>query len=188
MKSFTHMQNVLDSSTCIHSHEEILAAFDKMAKEINNHALSKEIPVFLGVAVGGLLPLSNLALRLNFPLEIDFAHVSSYKDKMYAGELQWKTRPHIDLKDRVVVIVDDILDKGLTLSELINFCKKEQAKAVYTAVLINKKVERSPGGLPSADFVGLDIEDRFVFGYGLDYKGFWRNAPGIYEPAEEHKK
>lgn len=182
------MQTVLDTATCLYDHETIQAAFDKMAEEINRHPLSKEAPIFLGVAVGGLLPLSNLTLRLNFPLELDFAHVSSYKDKMYASELQWKTRPHLPLKDRTVVIVDDILDKGLTLSALIEFCKQEQAKAVFTAVLINKKVERSKGGLASADFVGLDIEDRFVFGYGLDYKGFWRNAPGIYEPADEYKK
>ena len=188
MNTNTLIQNVLNSSTCLHDHEAIEKAFDQMAEKINAHPLSKECPIFLGIAIGGFLPLSSLTLRLKFPLLIDFAHISSYYDKTFATELLWKAKPHLPLKDKTVVIVDDILDKGLTLAALIDFCKNEGAKSIYTAVLIDKKVERTKGGLEKADFVGLEIEDKFVFGYGLDYKGYLRNAPGIYELAEEYKK
>ncbi len=188
MTTTSHMQRVLDNAHCLIDQETIEKAFDHMAEQISQHPLSQEAPIFLGVAVGGLLPLAKLTLRLNFPLEIDFVHVSSYQDKTYASALSWKTHPHLALKDRTIVIVDDILDKGMTLSALIEFCKKAGAKAVYTAVLLNKVVERAKGGLAAADFVGLEIEDKFVFGYGLDYKSFWRNAPGIYEPAEEDRR
>ena len=88
-------------------------------------------------------------------------------------------KPTVDLKDRAVIVLDDILDEGLTLEEIVNYCKEAGASEVACAVLINKKHDRKKGGL-EADYVGLEIEDRYIFGYGMDYKGFLRNADGIY--------
>src|ERR1700733_7619626 len=109
MNSTTQLQHVLDTATCLYDQAHIEKAFDRMAEKMSQHPLAKETPIFLGIAVGGLLPLSSLTLRLNFPLQIDFVHISSYKDKTYAAELLWKTYPHLPLKDRTIVIVDDIL-------------------------------------------------------------------------------
>jgi hypoxanthine phosphoribosyltransferase len=80
---------------------------------------------------------------------------------------------------RTVLIIDDIFDEGYTLEAVINACKAQGAKEVLTAVLIDKEHDRKAPGM-SVDFTGLKVEDRYVFGYGMDYRGYWRNAPGIY--------
>ena len=82
--------------------------------------------------------------------------------------------------DRDVLIIDDILDEGHTLGAIIDFCRHAGASRVYTAVLIDKDHQRKARPDLQADFIGLQCIDRFIFGYGMDYKGYWRNAPGIY--------
>ena len=114
-------------------------------------------------------------------------HVSRYGDATSGGKLNWKVKPSTGLQGRTVLIVDDILDGGVTLGELVRFCEAEGATAVHTAVLVDKKHEREPGGVKKADFTGLEAEDRFLFGYGLDYKGYLRNAPGIYMVDPKHE-
>jgi len=83
------------------------------------------------------------------------------------------------LSGRVVVVVDDILDEGLTLTEILDWCRGAGAARVYSAVLVHKRHDRKPG-LRRADFTGLEVPDRYVFGYGMDYRGYLRNAPGIF--------
>ena len=83
------------------------------------------------------------------------------------------------LEDRVVLVADDILDEGLTLHEILEYCREAGAREVYSAVLVEKQRARDPG-IRSADFTGLPVVDRYVFGYGMDYKGYLRNARGIY--------
>ena len=86
-----------------------------------------------------------------------------------------------------MVIVDDILDGGITLNEILKYCQENGAKEVYSAVLVDKASARLPSGLPTADFCGLTVENHYVFGFGMDYKGYLRNAPGIYVVAPEHE-
>ena len=78
-----------------------------------------------------------------------------------------------------VLVVDDILDEGLTLAAILAYCHEQGASAVYSAVLVEKLHKRRASGL-AADFVGVQVEDRYVFGYGMDYHGYWRNVKGIY--------
>ncbi|HGN3348776.1 TPA: phosphoribosyltransferase family protein [Pseudomonas aeruginosa] len=85
-----------------------------------------------------------------------------------------------DFIDRDVLIIDDILDEGHTLSAIIDFCKHAGARAVHTAVLVDKEHERKARPDLKASFTGLYCADRYVFGYGMDYKGYWRNAAGIF--------
>jgi hypoxanthine phosphoribosyltransferase len=174
-----NIREVFQRATLIFSKQEIDIALDKLAKDISNRFAESD-PVFLCVVVGGIVPLGNLLLRLDFPLEVDYIHVTRYSGKTFGEEIVWKAMPTVSLKDRIVVIVDDILDGGLTLSAIVDYCKEQKVKEAYTAVLLDKQKPREKGGIEKADFHGLVVDDRYVFGYGLDYKGYLRNANGIY--------
>ena len=182
----THIQTVFAKSTCLFTKQEIDVALDTMAAEI--HAkLENTNPVLLCVLKGGIVLTGNLLPRLDFPLELDSVHATRYRGGLQGGEIAWQVVPTTSLEGRTVLIVDDILDGGITLSSIIDFCNTQKAHAVYTAVLLDKPAARLQGGLPKADFTGLSVENRYVFGYGLDYKEYLRNAPGIYEVASEHQ-
>lgn len=88
--------------------------------------------------------------------------------------------PMIEFRDRPVLIIDDILDEGHTLAAIIDYCREQGAASVQCAVLVDKQHERKARPDLKADYVGLEVEDRYIFGYGMDYQGYWRNAPGIY--------
>jgi len=185
MSLVDRMSDVLNKATCVFTKAEVEAALDRVAEEMHNK-LKDSDPVFLCVLLGGIVPLGNLLPRLNFHLEINYIHVSSYAGKTSAGEMHWKAEPTISLSGRTVVVVDDILDTGITLKTAKDYCIEHGAKEVYTCVLLNKNKPRKPGGLEVADFKALSMDDRYVFGYGLDYAEYLRNVPGIYSVAEEH--
>lgn len=171
-------QSVLDNSDCLYSKKDVEQAITRLSQEITEKLRGKN-PIVLCVMNGGLVPTGMLVTRLNFPLQVDYLHATRYRGKTSGSDLHWLARPQFDLKDRVILVIDDILDEGLTLKEIINYCKQQGAKEVYSAVLVEKKHDRKTGE-EHADFIGLEVEDRYVFGYGMDYKGFLRNAPGIY--------
>lgn len=181
-----HIRDVFAKATCIYAKEEVERALDKMAAEISEQ-LADTNPIFLCVVVGGMVPMGNLLPKLSFPLEADYVHATRYRGDITGKDLQWKAEPSTDLTGRTVVVVDDILDGGLTLSGIIDYCKEKGAKTVFTAVLVDKKHVRESGGVESADFTGLMVDDHYVFGYGMDYKEYLRNAPGIYMVAPEHE-
>lgn len=181
-----YIHEVMAKATCLHTKAQVETALDKMAEQINEKLASTN-PVFLCVVLGGIVPLGNLLPRLNFPLEIDYIHVSRYHNDLTGKQLVWKGRPAIPLKNRTVIVVDDILDGGLTLKGILDYCTEQQAKQIYSAVLVDKKEARLPGGLTKTDFTGLFVDNHYVFGYGMDYKGYLRNAPGIYRVAPEHE-
>ncbi len=180
------IRDVFAKATCIYSKPEVEQALDVMAHEISEK-LAESNPLFLCVVVGGIVPLGNLLPRLEFPLEVDYVHATRYRNDIVGKDLVWKAEPSTDLKNRNVVIVDDILDGGVTLQAIVDYCRAKKAQAVYTAVLVDKYDARLEKGLKSADFCGLKIENHYVFGYGMDYKGYLRNAPGIYMVAPEHE-
>jgi len=190
------IRKVFKNARCVYKKDEIEVALDQMAQAI--HAEMSELnPVLLTVLKGGIVLTGNLLPRLDFPLEIDNIYATRYQgafqgfeEARYQGAAEgfnivWKYEPSASLKDRTVLILDDILDLGVTLQAIVEYCQKKGASKIYTAVLLNKKVTRAEKGLKNADFVGLTIDDRYVFGYGLDYQEYLRNAPGIYEVAEE---
>ncbi len=170
------------SSDLLHSESAVESAIDKMAEQINLK-LSESNPVFLCVLNGGIVISGKLLTRLNFPLTIDAINVSRYQNETSGGKIQWIQKPVTKLKNRTVLIVDDILDEGLTLQAIIHYCKKQGASSIYSAVLVNKKLtDKKP---VEADFIGLHVENRYLFGYGMDYKGYLRNATGIYACKQE---
>ena len=180
-----HIQDVFESAECLYSKEQVEAAFTDMANQLSEMVAGKN-PLFLCVVIGGLVPLGNLLPLLDFPLEVDYLHATRYNSSTSGGDLKWLAKPRADLKDRVVVIVEDILDSGLTLSEVVQYCEASGAKSVITVALVDKEGARQPGGLQQADIVGLTVPNIYVFGYGMDYNEYLRNAPGIYAVADKH--
>ncbi len=168
---------VMASAELLHSRTEVEQALDRIAQMITDELGGKN-PIILSVMNGGLIPCGHLLTRLNFPLRQDYLHASRYRGNTTGADLKWFSQPHGSLNGEVILIVDDILDEGYTLSAIVEACRKMGSKEVYSAVLVEKIHNRSNGF--KADFVGIQVEDRYLFGYGMDYKGFLRNAAGIY--------
>ena len=165
------------------SRDEVEAALDGMAREITRRAGDRD-PLLLAVMNGGLIPLGLLLPRLDFPLRVDYLHATRYRERTFGTDLQWKKTPESSLKGETVIIVDDILDEGHTLKAIADYCREQGAAQVISVVLVHKLHERSNGF--QADIVGLTTPDQYLFGHGMDYKGYWRNAPGIFAVEEEH--
>lgn len=170
-------QLALDNADCIYSDAEVQQAIARTAKEITNKLAGKD-PLVFCVMTGGIIPAGHLLTRLNFPLQIDYIHATRYQGGTKGGNLTWLARPSIPMKGRTVLVIDDIYDEGVTLSEIAEYCSAEGAESIYTAVLINKLHDRKQGDKP--DFISLETEDRYLIGYGMDYHGYLRNVPGIY--------
>ncbi|WP_269532091.1 hypoxanthine-guanine phosphoribosyltransferase [Chitinimonas sp. BJYL2] len=173
------MLNVMAEADCLHSDAEVRSAIDRMAADITE-VLRHENPLCYVVLNGGVIMAGQLLPLLRFPLEVSYLHATRYGDKTQGGRLNWKVKPTEDMHGRTVLIIDDILDEGNTLSAVQQYCRDQGASKVYTAVAINKLHDRKATPGLRADFVGLDVVDRFLFGCGMDYKGYWRNTLGIY--------
>lgn len=184
MLTIETVNGVFDRAEQIYSADEIYKAIDTVAAQMTE-ALHDKNPLLLCVLVGGIVPAGYLIDRLHFPLQIDYVHATRYQDKTVGQELNWVAKPRTELTNRTIVIIDDILDGGLTLAEVVKWCESQGAKEVLTMALIDKKAARVQGGLDTVDFTALTAPDSFLFGFGLDYKGYLRNAPGIYAVAEE---
>lgn len=170
---------VLEEADCLVERPIVEAAIDRVAAEITTR-LGRQNPLVFCVMNGGLIFCGQLLTKLAFPLEVGYLHATRYGRETSGGELEWQASLQGDLTDRVILLVDDILDEGVTLKALADECLARGAKQVLTAVLVDKRHGRKVLPGYCADFTGLDIPDRFVFGYGLDYDGMWRNAAGIY--------
>lgn len=170
---------VLEQSECLYTLKQVTDALDKLANRITAK-LENSNPILLCSMIGGIVTTGKLLPRLNFPLQLDYVHVTRYEQDSATNNMKWITYPRISLEKRTVLIIDDILDGGLTLSEIVKFCNSKKADNILTAVLVNKEVQREDNGHESADFVGINVPNRYVYGCGMDYKGYLRNAPGIY--------
>lgn len=186
MNTLDKMSSVLKNAECLHDMNAINTALDNMAQEITDKLHDKN-PLILCVMIGALIPTGHLLTRLNFPLEVDYIHATRYRGSTRGGDLHWLVEPRQTLKNRTVLVVDDVMDGGLTLAAILDYCKQAGATNVYSAVMVNKIRKREEGVTSEPDFVGLDTEDKFLFGFGLDYEEYLRNAPGIYAVAKEHE-
>ena len=177
MNQAADVRQVLKEADCLYTQTEVEQQLDRMAQEITARHEDTN-PIFLCVMTGAMVPAGHLLTRLNFPLELDYIHATRYAGEISGGELAWETEPLISFQDRDIIVFDDILDEGITLAAIVDYCQQQGARNVYTAVLIEKSHNRKQG--IRADYVGLEIVDRYVFGYGMDYHGYLRNVPGIY--------
>lgn len=180
-----HAAQVLAQAECIYSATQLEQTLQQLAEQINHQLMpfSEQQPVLLmPVMNGGLVLCGQLMTRLTFPLQVDYLHATRYRDKTRGSDLQWKASPQQSLQGRTLLIVDDILDEGYTLQAVLEYCREQGAAQVYSVVLVEKNHPRARADI-KADFTGLMVEDRYVFGFGMDYKGYHRNLNGIYALA-----
>ncbi len=175
-------RDILQQAELLVSATEVQAALQKVAQEING-ALSEMHPLVLSVMGGAVVFSGQLLPLLNFPLDFDYVHVSRYGDARAGGAMHWKVAPHESVRNRVVLLLDDILDEGHTLAALQERILALGAERCYSAVFADKRHGKAKP--VQADFVGLELPDRFVFGYGMDIEGAWRNLPAIYAVKEQ---
>lgn len=168
----------------LYSADQVQVAIAKLAFDVTE-AYAGKVPIFVTVMNGGMIFAAELIKRLDFPLEMDYLHASRYLGETTGGAVEWMVTPNATFADRHVVIVDDILDVGSTLLSIIDACKAQGAASVKTCVLVDKQHDRKAQPGLKADFTALEAEDYYLFGMGMDYKGFWRNAPGIYAVKNE---
>ncbi len=162
----------------IHERAVLEAAIARIGREVDL-ALDGDAAVFVPIMQGGLVFAGQLATAIKAPLEFDYAHATRYRGATEGGQLDWIRRPQLPLDAREVLLVDDILDEGHTLKAIRDDCLDRGARRVLIAVLCDKRHDRRVPDLV-ADFIGVEVPDRYVFGYGMDYHEQGRNLPAIY--------
>src|SRR3954447_20606390 len=177
MLTFEEANNILDLAEPLFSPQEIAKTVKRMAEEITA-VLATDYPLVLSVMGGAVVFTGHLLPLLEFPLTFDYLHVSRYGNTVRGGEINWKMSPQENICGRVVLVLDDILDEGVTLAAIRDWMMDHGAAVFYSAVLVEKEIGRAKP--IRADFVGTVLPDRYVFGFGMDINGVWRNLPAIY--------
>ncbi len=174
--------NVLESADEVCSAAAIAQAVQRMAADITR-VLADHNPLVLSVLSGAVVFTGQLLPLLKFPLDFDYLHLTRYGSATQGGRIEWKVFPHDAIAGRVVLVLDDILDEGHTMVEIRTRILSAGAARFYCAAFAEKLT-----GMPrqiAADFVGVQLPNRFVFGFGMDIRGAWRNLPAIYAVKEQ---
>lgn len=173
---------ILNAAERLHSAAQVRAIVSRLAREITAR-LAHSFPLVLSVMRGSVIFSGQLLPQLRFPLEFDYLDVTRYGAATRGGEIAWKVSPGTAVEGRVVLVLDDILDEGKTLAAIRARLLDAGARELYCAVFAEKNIA---GEKPvRADFVGVIVPDRYVFGFGMDVSGAWRNLPEIYALKEE---
>lgn len=158
--------------------EQIDQATARVAKQINQNYADKDV-AFLTIMNGGMIFASALGLRLNIDMEMDYLQLSRYGKSTTGGQLVWKYQPEIHLQNKHVILCDDIYDQGHTLKAAHDWCLRKGAASVKSVVLVYKKHDRGYADY-QPEYVALEIDDHYIFGYGMDLEERLRQLPGIY--------
>lgn len=181
MLSASEARQILASADLIIPAAQVADSVARVAREISA-ALADTHPLVLSVMGGAVVFTGQLLPCLKFPLDFDYLHVTRYGAGTEGGQLRWISTPRQQIAGRVVLVVDDILDEGVTLAAIREHILAAGAKACYSAVFADKQIARPKP--VAADFVGVVLPDRYVFGFGMDVQGAWRNLPAIYALSE----
>lgn len=173
---------LFNEAELLYDHHEIERTLDRLGAEITDR-LAGSNPVALCVMGGAVVFTGQLLPRLAFPLEFDYLHATRYRDGTRGGEIEWCALPRGEVNGRVILLLDDILDEGHTLAAAKAKLLELGATRVEVAVLAEKQLGHAKP--IQADYVGLTLPNRYVFGMGMDAYGLWRNLPGIYALKEE---
>jgi hypoxanthine phosphoribosyltransferase len=182
MTSIDDARFVLLDSDCLFDEQQVMRAYDQLAERIESEYAELN-PIMLVVMNGGMVPAVELIRRLGFPFELDYLHATRYRGATTGGGLEWKNRPQKVLAGRHVLVIDDILDEGNTLVAVRAALLDQAPASLKVAVLAEKQHDRRAPGA-HAEFVGLSVPDRYVFGCGMDYKEYWRQLPRIHALKE----
>jgi hypoxanthine phosphoribosyltransferase len=177
-----HYQAVAGRAEQLVDDAAVEAALDRMAGAITAAVGGKD-PIVLCVMTGGIVATGLLLPRLDFALRLDYVHATRYRGATSGGRIDWLRRPGDVIRGEHVLVIDDIFDEGLTMERIVAACREDGAAGVVSAVLVEKERPRSCAYRP--DIVGLTVPNRYVMGYGLDYKSYFRNARGIIAAAAE---
>ena len=172
------IHEVLERSELIHDRTATETSIEQVASRIRKDCHG-QFPVFLTLMHGGMFFASRLALDLGIDAEFDYLHATRYHGETAGSGLAWLHRPSVLIEGRTVLLVDDILDEGHTLKAVRDWCQDMGAAKVKLAVMAVKRHDRCVPGL-QADYSGLTVPDRYVFGYGMDINEHGRNLPAIY--------
>jgi len=179
MNTPTHpLAEALANADLLYARDELESIIAEMGSRIDTE-LAGERAVFLTVMNGALIFAGQLGLAMRTDVEFDYVHATRYRGETSGSDLHWLREPAVSLDGRVVLLVDDILDEGHTLKAVRDDCYKRGASKVLIASLCTKKHDRLVEGI-APDFNGVELPDRYVFGYGMDYHEQGRNLPGIY--------
>ncbi len=168
---------MFNDAELLHGATEIELTLDRLGRQITD-AMADSFPIALCVMGGAVVFAGKLLPRLGFPLEFDYLHATRYRDGTRGGDIEWSVLPRKNLTGRSILLLDDILDEGHTLAAAKTRLLELGAAEVKIAVLADKLIQREKP--VAADFVGLYLPDRYVFGMGMDAYGLWRNLPAIY--------
>jgi len=174
-------EKIFGTAEQIFSADVVSQTVKRMAIDITT-LLSHQYPLVLSIMGGAVVFTGQLLPLLEFPLNFDYLHVSRYDNKTHGGKINWTVLPRENVQNRVVLVLDDILDEGITLAAIRERVMNQGAAAFYSAVFADKDIGRSKP--IRADFVGIVVPDRYVFGFGMDVRGAWRNLPAIYAVKE----
>ena len=174
-------QRLLEEADMLCPAERVNEAVARMAAEITGR-LEHEFPVVLSVMGGAAVFTGRLLPLLRFPLEFGAIEVTRYQNGTQGRDIAWRLAPRDNVRGRTVLVVDDILDEGITLAAIRDKLAEMGAGPVYAAVFADKDLGRPKPA--RADFVGVTVPNRYVFGFGMDAYGLWRNLPAIYALKE----
>jgi len=170
-------REILKNSTLLADRQEVEAAVSRMSLAINRHYEDQEI-ILLIVMTGAVMPAAWVASKLDMPIQMDFVHATRYAGQTEGGEIEFRVPPRLNLEGQDVLIIDDIYDIGLTLQMIERYCVSRGARSVNSAVLIRKIHDReTTPDLP--EFIGMEIEDKYLFGCGMDAYEHWRHLDEI---------
>ena len=172
---------LLADSEILFTAEEVNAATARIALEINRD-FADQHPLILSVMGGAVVFTGQLLPQLDFPLDFDIVQASRYGEKTVGSELTWRVAPRDNIVGRHVIILDDILDEGITLAAIVDLVKRTGAISVACAVFCVKDYGETINSRKplKAEYVGITVPNRFIYGYGMDVSGAWRNLPAIY--------
>jgi hypoxanthine phosphoribosyltransferase len=168
---------ILQSAELVCPASAVAAAVERIAREVSTN-LEQRHPLVLGVMRGSVVFAGRLLPMLRFPLEFDYLDVTRYGDETHGGAISWKVSPGTRVRGRTVLVIDDILDEGQTLYAIRERLLAAGASEFYSAIFAEKETGHPKPLRP--DFLGVRLPDRYVFGFGMDVRGAWRNLPEIY--------
>ena len=173
----TEAHRVLAEADCVVDAAACRAATARVAEGIKA-AAGTEQPLVLAVMGGAVVFAGQLLPLLDFPLDFDYIHVSRYGGATTGGHLAWKVEPKETVRGRTVIVLDDILDEGETMHAIRERLLELGAARFLAAVFCEKDLGRVKP--IKANFTGITVPNRYVFGYGMDVRGMWRNLPAVY--------